>query len=60
MTWSGSYVWKINIGTLFSTNCGQFLQRWEYHTTWSASTETYMQVRKQQLELDMEQKTGSK
>ena len=33
--------------------------RWEYQTTWPASWETYMQVRKQQLELDMEQ-TGSK
>ena len=33
--------------------------RWEYQTTWSASWETYMQVSKQQLELDMEQ-TGSK
>ena len=29
-------------------------------TTWLASWETYMQVRKQQLELDMEQQTGSK
>ena len=29
-------------------------------TTWPASWETYMQVRKQQLELDMEQQTGSK
>ena len=29
-------------------------------TIWPASWETYMQVRKQQLELDMEQKTGSK
>ena len=28
--------------------------------TWSVSWETYMQVRKQQLELDMEQQTGSK
>ena len=33
---------------------------WEYQTTWPASWETYMQVRKQQLELDMEQQTGSK
>ena len=32
----------------------------EYQTTWSASWETCMQVRKQQLELDMEQQTGSK
>ena len=31
-----------------------------YHTTWPASWKTYMQVRKQQLELDMEQQTGSK
>ena len=32
----------------------------ENQTTWPASWETYMQVRKQKLELDMEQKTGSK
>ena len=30
-------------------------KRWEYQTTWPASWETYMQVRKQQLELPMEQ-----
>ena len=41
-------------------NCGKFWERWEYQTTWPASWETYMQVRKQQLELDMEQQTGSK
>ena len=41
-------------------NCGQFWKRWEYQTTWRASWETYMQVRKQQLELDMKQQTGSK
>ena len=35
-------------------NCGKSWKRWEYHTTWPASWETYMQVRKQQLELDME------
>ena len=29
-------------------------------TTWAASWETCMRVRKQQLELDMEQQTGSK
>ena len=43
-----------------TTNCGKFWKRWEYQTTWSASWEIYMQVRKQQLELDMEQQTGSK
>ena len=36
-------------------NCGKFWKRWEYQTIWPASRETYMQVRKQQLELDMEQ-----
>ena len=41
-------------------NCGKFWKWWVYQTTWSASWETYMQVRKQQLELDMEQQTGSK
>ena len=43
-----------------TTNCGKFFKRWEYQTTWSASWEICMQVRKQQLELDMEQQTGSK
>ena len=40
--------------------CGQFFKRFEYQTTWPASWEICMQVRKQQLELDMEQQTGSK
>ena len=34
--------------------------RWKYQTTWPASWEIYMQVRKQQLELDTEQQTDSK
>ena len=41
-------------------NCGKFLRRWEYQTTWPAFWETCMQVKKQQLGLDMEQQTGSK
>ena len=41
-------------------NCGKFLKKWGYQTTISASWEVCMQVRKQQLELDMEQHTGSK
>ena len=41
-------------------NCGKFWKRWENQTTWSASWEICMQVRKQQLELDMGQQTGSK
>ena len=32
----------------------------EYQTTWPASWEICMQVRKQHLELDMEQQTGFK
>ena len=43
-----------------TTNCGTFLKRWEYQITWHASWEICMQVKKQQLELDMEQQTGSK
>ena len=43
-----------------TTNCGKFFKRWEYQTTWPASWEICMQVKKQQLELDMEQHTGSK
>ena len=38
-----------------TTNCGKFFKRWEYQTTWSASWDIYMQVKKQQLELGMEQ-----
>ena len=35
-------------------NCGKFWKRWEYQTTWPVSWEICMQVRKQQLKLDME------
>ena len=38
----------------------KFWKRWEYQSTWPPSWETCMQVRKQQLELDMEQQTSSK
>ena len=37
-----------------TTSYGKFFKRWEYQTTWPASWEICMQVRKQQLELDME------
>ena len=43
-----------------SQQTGKFLKRWEYQTTWPASWEICVQVRKQQLELDIEQQTGSK
>ena len=36
-------------------NCGKFFKKWEYQTTWPSAWEICMQVRKQQLELDMEQ-----
>ena len=41
-------------------NCGKFFKRWEHQTTLPASWEICMQVKKQQLEADMEQQTGSK
>ena len=41
-------------------NYGKFWKKWEYQTTWPASWEICMQVRKQQLELDKEKQTGSK
>ena len=41
-------------------NCGNFWKRWEYQTTWPISWEICMQVKKQQLELSMEQQTSSK
>ena len=62
--------WKTSISALLTTskpltvcittNCGKFFKRWEHQTTLPASWETCMQVKKEQLELDMEQHTGSK
>ena len=47
--------------TLWITiNYGKFWKRWEYQTTLPASWEICMQARKQQLEVDMEERTGSK
>ena len=43
-----------------TANCGKFLMRWEYQTILPASWEISVKVKKQQLELDMEQWTGSK
>ena len=39
-----------------TTNCGQFLKRWEYQTSW----EICMQIKKQQLEQDRGKQPGSK
>ena len=41
------------------TNCGKFFKRWEYQNTWPAFWELCIQVKKQQLEMDKEQQTGS-
>ena len=42
------------------TNCGKFWKRWEYQTTLPASCKTCMHIKKQQLESDMDQRTGFK
>ena len=51
------YFCFINYAKAF--DCG-ILKEVGYQTTWLASWETYMQVKKQQLEVEMEQLTGSK
>ena len=43
-----------------TTNCGKFLKSWNYQITLHVSQENCMQDKRQQLELDMEQLTGSK
>ena len=43
-----------------TTNCGKFLNRWEYQTALPASWEICMQVKKQHAQLDMELQTGFK
>ena len=43
-----------------TTDCGKFFKRWEYQTTLPASWEICIEDKKQQLESDMEQRTGSK
>ena len=43
-----------------TTNCEKFFKSWEYQTALPAPWEICMQVKKQQLELNMEQQTGSK
>ena len=43
-----------------TTNCGKFFKKWQYQTTLPASWEICMQVKKQHLELKVEQQTSSK
>ena len=52
-------MWK-PLTVWITMTCRRFWKTWEYQTTWPDSWEICMQVRKQQLELDMEQQTGSK
>ena len=52
--------WPKPLTVWITTNCGKFFKRWEYQTTSPASWEICMQVKKQQLELDMEKQTDSK
>ena len=61
--------WKISTSALLitpkpltvwiTTNCETFLKRCEYQSTLPASWQICMQVKKQQLELDLGQQTGS-
>ena len=53
-----SSLWQSTVW--ITTNCGKFLKRWEYQTSLPVPWKTWMQVKKQQLEPDMEQQTGSK
>ena len=53
LNWKPLTVWIIK-------NCGKFLKTWEYQTTLPAFWEICIQVKKQQLEPDMEHRTGSK
>ena len=51
------YFWFIDYTKAFDyvDHCGKFFKKWEYQTTWPASWKICMQVKKQQLDLDMEQ-----
>ena len=62
LIWATSALWTTTkpLTMWITTNCGKLFKRWEYQTTWPTSWEICMQVKKQQLELDMEQQIGSK
>ena len=57
---SASFIMLKPFTVWITINCGKFWKRWEYQTTLLDSWEICMQVKKQQLELNMEQQTGSK
>ena len=52
--------WAMREAVWITANCGKFLDRWEYQITLPTFWETCMQVKKQELEPDMEKRTGSK
>ena len=54
------YWLRQNVWLCGSQQTGKFLKRWDYQTTWPASWEICMQVKKLQLEPDVEQWTGTK
>ena len=57
------YFWFIDYAKAFvwiTTNCGKFLKRLEYQTTWCASWDICTRVKKQQLKLDVGQQNSSK
>ena len=47
------FIMSKSLTVWITTNCGKFWKRWEYRTTWPAFWEIFMQVRKQELDLDM-------
>ena len=62
-TWVWSLGWEDPLEKEMATHSSKKKKkkkRWEYQTTLLASWEIYMQVKKQQLEPDMEKQTGSK
>jgi len=60
-TFSSVLLTMLNPLTVWTTiSCGKFLKRWEYQTTWPSSWEASMQIKKQELEPDLEQQTDSK
>ena len=57
---SGSLTTLTSLTVWITTNSEKFVKRWEYQTTLPVSWEACIQVKKQQLEPDMEQQTDSK
>ena len=57
---SASLTMRKPLTVWITTNCGKFFNRWEYQTTLLVSWKTCMQVKKQQLELDMKRWNASK